>query len=178
MLACLKCRSSPVISHRRRTRFHVMKPCGVPVFFSNHFHRVDLDSTWWLYTARPLSGQSPQSSWLNSDFRLQIPLAALYAVLPLGFLWLDAGRLEPVPDGIRADAQFFRHLPHGATFFGHQPDSTFLERRIVTWRRFVFSFYFITFFFVYQIGYAVQMSQNLEGLGFTMVQFGQDFKDV
>lgn len=63
MLACLKCRSSPVISHRRRTRFHVMKPCGAPVFFSNHFHRVDLNSTWWIYTAHPSSGQSHQSSW-------------------------------------------------------------------------------------------------------------------
>ena len=49
-----------------------------------------------------------------SVFRLQISLAALQAVLPLGFLWLDAGRFEPIPDGIRANAQLFRHLPHGA----------------------------------------------------------------
>ncbi len=69
------------------------------------------------------------------------PLTAFQTVLPLGFLRLDAGRFEPIPDGIRADAQFFRHLPHGATFLGHQPDCTFLECCIIAWRRFVFSFF-------------------------------------
>ena len=77
----------------------------------------------------------------RSVFRLQIPLAALYADLPLGFLRLDAGCLEPVPEGIRADAQFLRDLSLGATFFGHQPDSAFLVCRLIAWRRFMFSFF-------------------------------------